>query len=337
MRVQPDGSVASTTINGPRKKHLSVRSNDSDEEDDIQAALQELKQASSATLLKTAAEVVKDLTSRSNVFDLISEDKIPQFGPEEVTKGPVLGRGGFCVVQDIDKIKAARKGGRTRTHTEGRDDKEYNGSILARLFSCGKSATEDDLDDISVGSFRSMNSAMSLATRQSGPLTRNYVISKQRKARRKKLRNGHGCYVVKSVSRNMDKITYMKAHVDLAVEAKFLSALDHHNIIGIVGVSSTGPCTKDYFLILDRLNLTLGGKIKEWEDRQRLSSGLTGCLMGGARKQQDLYRERIEASYDVANALYFLHSKKIVYRDLKPQNIGEIHPGCCQMSCFVCR
>jgi serine/threonine protein kinase len=29
-----------------------------------------------------------------------------------------------------------------------------------------------------------------------------------------------------------------------------------------------------------------------------------------------LYRERIEASYDIASALYYLHTKNIVFRDL---------------------
>jgi len=67
---------------------------------------------------------------------------------------------------------------------------------------------------------------------------------------------------------------------------------------------------------------TLTGRIKKWMDRDRLYKGITGFIHGGRRKEQELYHERMAAAYDIASGLFYLQSKNIVYRDLKPANIG---------------
>jgi serine/threonine protein kinase len=140
--------------------------------------------------------------------------------------------------------------------------------------------------------------------------SRDYVAS-----RSKKTRKGGG-YVLKSVSTDVDKLTYMKGNVDIALEAKFLAALYHPNIIELIAVSNAKPCHSGYFLILEKMTETLTKRIKAWMDKDRLSKGLFGCLPGGQKKVVELYRERIKASYDIASALYYLHTKNIVFRDL---------------------
>ena len=334
----------------------------------------ELMSASPETLLRTAGEVVKDLSSQSSVFNPVFEKRIPKFDPEEVLRGQVLGRGGFCVVQDF-KFKPSRyndneNGGDARSTASARSGRSaaadeirqlQNQSIIGRIFSsCASRKNGDDEEDsVSLGSYRTINSAMSSKTRTNLQFSRNYIMSKQRKTFRTGFK--HGCYVVKSVSNGLDKmgtsemtvitscleilivrrccfshpslyffswlwtivsnVGLMKAHTDLAVEAKFLASLDHPNIIKLVGLSSTGPCTRDNFLILDRMESTLAGKIKEWEDSERAIKTLPSFMVGKNRSE-NLYRERLEVSHDITSALQFLHSKNVVYRDLKPQNCG---------------
>jgi serine/threonine protein kinase len=140
--------------------------------------------------------------------------------------------------------------------------------------------------------------------------SRDYVASRSKKTRK------GGRYVLKSVSTDLDKVTYMKGNVDIALEAKFLAALCHPNIIELVAVSDAEPCHSGYFLILEKMKETLTKRIKAWMDKDRLSKGLFSCLPGAQKKVLELYRERIEASYDIASALHYLHTKNIVFRDL---------------------
>jgi serine/threonine protein kinase len=278
----------------------------------------EMRMASRQTLLATAADVVEDLSSESSVFDEGREAMIPKFEPREVIGGRVLGRGGFCVCAEIEKIKVIPDSKSASASNASLDDSLHSAEhsrsgLLWGIFGGGfsrMSATRADDDSVSLGKTSSRGQIDNIRSRQ-------HVISHAKKTRRNKKCD----YVVKSVSTQLDKITFMKGNVDIAMEAKYLSALDHRNIISLVAVSALPPCSFGYFLILERMDETLGRRIKQWMDKERLNKGFGGCF-GGAKKLRDLYAERIAASYDVANALFFLHSKNIVFRDIKPDNIG---------------
>ena len=101
------------------------------------------------------------------------------------------------------------------------------------------------------------------------------------------------------------------AQRDLLHESHLLSSLDHKNIIRIYG---TGPldgdiiCDKNRhpFIVLEKLTCTLEDRLQLWRKN----------------KKGELFRTRLQVAASIASALAYLHSNGIVFRDLKPSNVG---------------
>jgi len=130
-------------------------------------------------------------------------------------------------------------------------------------------------------------------------------------------------YAVKSLTKgDLTPLERMRGRIDLALEVKYLKALDHPNIIRLRGIMKTkDPFHPDYFFIMDRLHGTLEDRIEGWKDDKKDSGG-------GLFKKKDkelscvMTLERLVAAFDLASAFNYLHDKRVIHRDIRPDNIG---------------
>ena len=127
----------------------------------------------------------------------------------------------------------------------------------------------------------------------------------------------------------------------LAYEAHILSCLDHPNIVKMRGLDADGILGfekrdhRGFFLLIDVLSETLDQKINRWRREKSLSTRNQRL----PRNRQQYYdpsssnqevillrrhKEKIDICRQLASALEYLHDRRVVYRDLKPSNIGFI-------------
>jgi serine/threonine protein kinase len=112
--------------------------------------------------------------------------------------------------------------------------------------------------------------------------------------------------------------TFITGATDLISEAKLLNILNQKHIIRLHGVSSPDDELKScyindnrYCLFLDRLYGTVEEKLKDLRSRKYPQMA-----------SQDVLLNLIHIALPISAALAYLHSLKIIFRDLKPTNMG---------------
>mmetsp|Transcript_18241 Transcript_18241/g.41855 ORF Transcript_18241/g.41855 Transcript_18241/m.41855 type:complete len:461 (+) Transcript_18241:165-1547(+) len=253
----------------------------------------------------------------SENYDDITDDDGYSLGllkidERDLVQGRVLGRGTFCVVQectystfslDADKNYTKKKGkslGNYMRQFVGRR-KRVNGSCIESASGTNSASTSGSNHDIKYHPTK----------RLSGSTSRNRYVMKQ----------------LSSDLKRADKINFLKGTVDLAMETRFLASLNHKNIICIKGLSSKDAFSDGYFIVLEKINETLARRVKGWMDIDRQCKGITGVFTGSKKKARRLQLERMSAACDLVSGMDYLHRRNVVFRDLKPDNIGFSFEG----------
>lgn len=157
----------------------------------------------------------------------------------------------------------------------------------------------------------------------------------------KRAESGTYRYAVKFLQDDVrsDMQKYAIGTADLVLEGMFLASLNHPNIIkvralpegGVMSLLKKENRNRGYFLVLDRLFNTLGDQIyKVWSPFNQQGGhcvvvkkkfGLFTSKKDVKKRDEDL-AVRLKVALDLSAALKYLHSKNIIYRDLKPENLG---------------
>lgn len=236
----------------------------------------------------------------------------PTFEMEEIQTGSILGAGEYGVVREIKKINVTDHCPICFLNNDFFNSvitMETNESTSQKIGATKRTIDCDDISALDDDDLKEEHEEEIEGDEANRGFMRHHC-----------LRETSARYVIKQLKRDLNETQRIDGSIDIAIEAKFLSALSHSNVIKIRGIGGLSGHS-NFFILLDRLNDTLGERCEKWKKSEKKFEG----FMGINKKKSDLrllFGERLMALFDICRAMSYLHRNLIVYRDLKPENIG---------------
>ncbi|KAL3944479.1 MAG: hypothetical protein SGBAC_001456 [Bacillariaceae sp.] len=265
-----------------------------------------------------------ELEANSVYFQENKPHPIAQFMPSEMLLENIIGMGEFGTVLEVAGIRLndstsddCGNSPPPLVHLQHNMD-GISDSMRCRVQSCFELSS---LDNIEVPALQKCDSGDEKENlRQRDELRSQVADTLSTRATRTSI---HYNYAVKQIRRDLYPDKREEAAKSLSKEQKFLQTIQHPNICRLRGIVGQ-PGGSNYMLILDKLNHSLLQQVVDW--KEELPSSAFAFPWKSPKVQETEARvlcERLFALYDIAQAVSFLHSKSIVFRDLKIENAAK--------------
>ena len=276
-----------------------------------------------------AARAAQKMSQNSEVMDRKKEEQVPRFAMHEIRLGKRLGRGGFSNVYEVTAIDSHDHNGSDPPVTylgaemEAASTSDRAQSAMTyREIESNMKYQSDARDFIRLHCIRPAGGSQGRVDGYSSVGSVASIVDA--------VYHGDSRYAVKFLRREVmhEPRRYRIGAADLVVEAKFLSCLEHPNIVKMRGITADGVrafatgMEGAYFVLMDRLYDTLECRIHDvWKKEAKKYKGFIKGPLNDRKgdKRKDLLIRRLTVAFDIAGALRYLHDRDIIFRDLKPE------------------